>query len=119
MLVTDQLESIATFTYLDHTRSCPIELALALVGRRWKPRVLFELRGERVLRFGELGRALAGVSDKVLTTVLQELAADGLVTRTVTADVPVRVDYRLTPRGAQVLAALEPLRQWGLAFKAG
>ncbi|MEM1429309.1 MAG: helix-turn-helix domain-containing protein [Pseudomonadota bacterium] len=108
---------MGSFVYLEHERSCPIELGLALIARRWKPRVLFALRGGRVLRFAALTRALEGVSDKVLTTVLQELAADGLVTRTVTAEVPVRVEYALTEQGQALLDLLEPLRQWGLKYK--
>lgn len=90
---------------------------MALIGRRWKPRVLFHLRDGRVLRFGQLARALDGVSDKVLTTALQEMVRDGLLTRTVTAEVPARVDYALTEQGQVLLTALEDLRQWGLKFK--
>lgn len=108
---------MATFSYLDHETHCPIELGLSLVGRRWKPRVLFALRGGRIVRFKELGRRLEGISDKVLTTVLKELVSDGLVHRTVSDEMPVRVDYRLSERGQELLDVLEPIRQWGLVYK--
>ena len=64
------------------------------------------------LRFSELSRQLAGVSQKMLTQTLRTLERDGLVTRTVTASVPVRVDYNLTPLGHSLLDPIKHLKVW-------
>jgi DNA-binding HxlR family transcriptional regulator len=101
-----------------HVRDCPVELVFASVGKRWKARALFTLsRGQR--RFSEMRAAMPGISDKVLTTTLREMEADGLVTRTVHATIPPRVDYAITPLGQELWAALAPLRQWGLQHRVG
>ena len=64
------------------------------------------------LRFSELGRQLAGVSQKMLTQTLRTLERDGLVSRTVTASVPVRVDYALTGLGESLLDPIHHMKQW-------
>ncbi|GEM32266.1 hypothetical protein NN3_32730 [Nocardia neocaledoniensis NBRC 108232] len=68
---------------------------------------------ERPHRFGELRRAVNGVTEKVLTTQLRELEADGIVHRTVYNEVPPRVEYSLTPLGELLNSALLPLEAWG------
>lgn len=107
---------MAEFKYLSHSRSCPVELAMSIIGQRWKVRVLFALTGG-TLRFGALRAKLPGISDKVLTDVLRALEADGLITRTVFAEVPVRVDYTLTETGQDLWHAVAPLRMWGMQHK--
>lgn len=66
----------------------------------------------RAMRFSELARALAGVSQKMLTQTLRSLERDGLVTRTVTPTVPVTVTYELTELGASLHAAVRALKGW-------
>ncbi|MGK8502699.1 winged helix-turn-helix transcriptional regulator [Nocardia asiatica] len=68
---------------------------------------------ERPHRFGELRRQVPGITEKVLTTHLRELEADGIVHREVYDEVPPRVEYSLTPLGEQLNAALLPLEAWG------
>lgn len=107
---------MAEFRYLSHTRNCPVELAMCLIGQRWKVRVLFALT-TGVKRFGELRAALPGISDKVLTDAVRALEADGLVSRKVFAEVPARVEYELTDTGRALWDAVAPLRQWGMQYK--
>ena len=64
------------------------------------------------MRYSELSRRLAGVSQKMLTQTLRNLERDGLVHRTVTPTVPVRVDYDLTPLGRSLLPAVQMLKTW-------
>lgn len=67
------------------------------------------------MRHGELARAIAGVSQKMLTQTLRSLERDGLVTRTVTASVPVRVDHELTALGRDLLGLVLDLKRWAEA----
>jgi DNA-binding HxlR family transcriptional regulator len=98
------------------TSECGLSAALAVVGGKWKPLILFYLQdGER--RFGELRRLVAGISEKVLIQQLRELQAHGVITRTDHREVPPRVDYALTVFGASLAAALMPLCRWGIDNK--
>lgn len=91
---------------------CGIDAAMDVIGGKWKVLILWELTGGP-RRFGELRRSLPGVSEKVLASHLRELEADGIVHREVHDEVPPRVEYSLTPLGASLNSALEPLGAWG------
>jgi DNA-binding HxlR family transcriptional regulator len=94
------------------TSECGLDVALAVVGGKWKPLIIFHLQnGER--RFGELRRLVAGISEKVLIQQLRELEAHGILTRTDHHEVPPRVDYALTGFGGSLVASLMPLCGWG------
>jgi DNA-binding HxlR family transcriptional regulator len=95
----------------DHT-NCKAELALKVIQGRWKLLILRELIPSG-RRFSDLHRALAGVSQKVLTAQLRDLEADGVLRRTVHPAVPPRVDYALTDLGRELLPVLEGLHAWG------
>lgn len=85
---------------------------LRVIGGKWKPQVLyFLLDGPK--RYGELKRAIHGVSHKVLIQQLKELEADRVLTRTDYKEVPPRVDYSLTPLGLSLADAIVPLCTWG------
>ena len=90
---------------------CPAESAVEMIGGKWKIPILWHLFGGPK-RFGELQRLLTPVTQKVLIQHLRQLEADGLVTRTVHAQIPPRVDYRLTPRGRSLKPAIEALCAW-------
>ncbi|MCK1794937.1 helix-turn-helix transcriptional regulator [Streptomyces sp. XM4193] len=92
---------------------CGIDAALDVMSGKWKGLILWELDSHRVRRFGELRRALAGVSEKMLTQHLREMEADGLVHREVYAEVPPRVEYSLTEHGRTLNQALAALGDWG------
>ncbi|MCU0529324.1 MAG: helix-turn-helix transcriptional regulator [Cyanobium sp. Prado107] len=92
--------------------NCKAELALRVIQGRWKLLILRELL-DGVRRFSELQRALGGISQKVLTSQLRELETDGVLRRRIHAEVPPRVDYRLTELGRELLPVLEELHAWG------
>ncbi|MEU3272862.1 winged helix-turn-helix transcriptional regulator [Saccharomonospora sp. NPDC006951] len=82
------------------------------MGGKWKGLILFWL-GEKPLRFGELRRAVDGISERMLILQLRELEASGLVHREVYQQVPPKVEYSLTAFGRSLLDALTPLGEWG------
>jgi DNA-binding HxlR family transcriptional regulator len=96
--------------------SCGLDVALAVVGGKWKPLVLFHLGGGS-RRFGELRRLVTGISEKVLIQQLKELEADGILSRTDYRELPPRVDYAMTAFGRTLATALVPLCAWGDAHR--
>ncbi|GFK93617.1 HTH-type transcriptional activator HxlR [Fundidesulfovibrio magnetotacticus] len=91
---------------------CSVELALMMIGGKWKPLILWGLGTRGTLRFGELRRLLPAVTQKMLTQQLRELESDGLVLREAYPTLPPRVDYSLTERGRGLLPILESLSAW-------
>ncbi|MGV9913652.1 winged helix-turn-helix transcriptional regulator [Streptomyces tendae] len=99
---------------------CPTRRLLDRIGTKWTSmavKVLAEASPEEV-RFAELQRRMAGISQKMLSATLQGLARDGLVGRRVEATVPPRVYYRLTPLGLTLEEPLAALREWAEAHMA-
>ncbi|MBR7741865.1 helix-turn-helix transcriptional regulator [Phycicoccus sp. BSK3Z-2] len=95
---------------------CPTREVLDRVGDKWSVLVIV-LLGERTHRFSELHRAIDGISQRMLTLTVRALERDGLVSRTVHASVPPRVDYRLTDLGRSLLAPLEALNAWAVEHR--
>lgn len=91
--------------------ACPSRVVLDHVTSKWGVLLLLAL-SEGDLRWGELRRTVEGISEKMLAQTLRTLEADGLVDRTVTATVPPRVDYALTPLGRELVDHLLPLMGW-------
>ena len=96
--------------------ACPVETTLKLIGNKWEVLVLRDLM-PGTKRFGELKQSIGGISQKVLTSKLREMEADGLVERHVFAEVPPRVEYSLTPLGRTLKPVLDAMEQWGTAYK--
>src|SRR4051794_39061908 len=91
---------------------CGLEAALAVIGGKWKPIVLWHLApGAR--RFGELRRLVTGISEKMLIQQLREMEKDGIVARNDFREIPPRVEYSLTAFGVSLCDALRPLCEWG------
>ncbi|SKA17428.1 transcriptional regulator, HxlR family [Marinactinospora thermotolerans DSM 45154] len=90
---------------------CPTRRLIDRVGDKWSVLVILRLF-ERTHRFSELRTAIGGVTPKVLTHTLRALERDGLVERHVYAEVPPRVEYRLTGLGHSIVAPLAALRDW-------
>lgn len=96
---------------------CPhFHAAIELIGKRWTGAIVCALT-ERPMRFGELGRAIPGLSDRLLSQRLRELEEEGLVRREVEAGTPVRVTYSLTEAGRQLDPAIRELRIWARRWK--
>ncbi len=92
---------------------CPVEAAMDLIGGKWKGVILYHLLRDGTLRFNELNRRLTGITKRMLTRQLRELEEDGLVRRTVHAQVPPRVDYDLTADGQSLSPVIAALKAWG------
>ena len=97
--------------------ACPVETTLTLIGDKWKVLILRDLlTGTK--RFGELKKSIGNVSQKVLTTQLRAMEENGLLTRTVYAEVPPRVEYTLTDLGRSLKLILDAMWNWGEEYKA-
>lgn len=91
--------------------ACPVEAALGLIGGKWKGIALYHLMGG-TLRFNEIRRRIPGVTQRMLTTQLRELEADGLIVRVVYPEVPPRVEYKLTELGKTLQTPIMALWDW-------
>lgn len=91
---------------------CPVTYCLSVIGGKWKPVILFCI-ANGVDRFGAMQRAVPGITKQMLTKQLRELEADEIISRTVYAEVPPRVEYALTDKGHSVLPVIEEMKSWG------
>jgi DNA-binding HxlR family transcriptional regulator len=91
--------------------TCPSRQVLDRISDKWVTLVLVAL-ADGTKRYSDLCRVIAGVSQKMLTQTLRTLERDGLVDRTITASVPVRVDYELTPLGRTLLPVVRAIKDW-------
>ena len=97
--------------------ACPVETTLTLIGDKWKVLILRDLlTGTK--RFGELKKSVGNVSQKVLTAQLRAMEESGLLTRTVYAQVPPKVEYSLTELGQSLQPILHAMQSWGEGYKA-
>ncbi|MEU9479239.1 helix-turn-helix domain-containing protein [Streptomyces sp. NPDC048191] len=95
-------------------RECPTNQLLGRLSDKWVSLVVAALAAGP-MRYSDLARRIAGVSPKMLTQTLRTLERDGIVSRTVTPSVPVRVDYALTPLGAGLAGLLTAVKAWAEA----
>jgi len=93
--------------------NCYITETMNLIGGKWKPFILWQLKEEGVLRFGELKKRIPKVTQKMLTQQLKEMESDEFINREVFAEVPPRVEYRLTDLGKSLSPVLQALSDWG------
>lgn len=96
---------------------CPVATTVGLIGNKWKLLILRNLL-VRPWRFNELQKSLEGISQKVLTDSLRSMEADGIITRTVYAEVPPRVEYALSELGESMRPILDSMQIWGENYKA-
>ncbi|MCR9253557.1 MAG: helix-turn-helix transcriptional regulator [bacterium] len=83
------------------------------IGGTWKMPILWRLK-DRIFRFGELRKDIPHISDKMLTTQLRELEADGFVDRKVYPVVPPKVEYSITDKGRSAIPIIDTIRNYGL-----
>lgn len=91
---------------------CAVDYAFQRIGGKYKGRILWVLR-EDVLRYGEIKRAVIGITSKMLTQTLKELEADDLITKKVYLEVPPKVEYSLTKTGNELIPFISQMRSWG------
>ncbi|MGH6859273.1 MAG: winged helix-turn-helix transcriptional regulator [Phyllobacterium sp.] len=96
----------------DCVPGCSVEAAISLIDGKWKCVILFHLL-EGTARFSEIKRRIPGVTQRTLTNQLRELEVDGLIVRTVYAQVPPKVEYRLSELGQSMTPVLSALKNWG------
>ena len=89
---------------------CPCEYALRYIGGAWKILIVVIAK---IHRYGELKRVLRGITHKMLAQQLREMERDGLIARTVYAEVPPKVEYQLTPLGETLRPVIEAMWTWG------
>lgn len=97
-----------------YSAQCPTRQILDRVGDKWAVLILLLVRHEP-MRFNALRRTIEGISQKMLSQVLKSLERDGLIGRRAIATVPVTVEYSITPLGATLASAVDPLRDWAEA----
>jgi DNA-binding HxlR family transcriptional regulator len=98
---------------------CPhFHEAIELIGKRWTGAIVCALT-DRPMRYAELGKAIPGLSDRLLSQRLRELEEEGLVQRSVEAGTPVRVTYSLTAAGSELGPAIHELKAWAKRWKQG
>ena len=95
---------------------CYFQLAMMIIGGKWKPKVLFHLAQNEVVRFGALRRGVIGITEKMLIQSLKELEKDGLVNRKVYRQVPPKVEYSLTDLGKSFIPVLNAIFEWGKSY---
>lgn len=100
----------------DELPDCPVATTVSLIGNKWKLLIIRNLL-TRPWRFNELHKSLEGISQKVLTESLRQMEADGIITRTVYAEVPPRVEYALSDLGESMRPILMSMQEWGNNYK--
>lgn len=97
----------------NYDKTC-ITKTLKIIGSKWTILILRELC-DGTKRFGELQKALTGISPKTLSQRLKELERDKIIKKRIFAEIPLHVEYSLTPRGQSLRQVIEKIREWGEA----
>ncbi|MCL1811710.1 MAG: helix-turn-helix transcriptional regulator [Methanomassiliicoccaceae archaeon] len=93
---------------------CALDAAMTVIEGKWKATILCKLHVKGALRFNQLMKELEVISPRILTKQLREMEDDGLIIRTVKAEVPVCVEYSISERGRTLIPALKILASWGI-----
>lgn len=98
--------------------NCGFELTLELIGGKWKGLILWKLYEGKILRYGELLRAVPEITQKMLTQQLREMEESGLVLRKSYNQIPPKVEYSLSECGQNLGEILTAMKEWGLKYAA-
>lgn len=109
MIINGEEKSILIRGELFH---CALDLTMHYIGGKWKTIVLWYLRNDKK-RFSELKKQIPDITEKMLSLQLKSLEEDGIVKRSVYAEVPPRVEYELTEFGRTLIPVIEAIAQWG------
>lgn len=96
------------------TGTCPIRDILCRLGDKWSMLVMITLNTNGTMRFSDIQKTISDISQRMLTVTLRTLETDGLISRTVYAEVPPRVEYQLTETGKTLMPHIENLVGWAL-----
>lgn len=97
-----------------HTENCPIRDVLSRLGDKWSMLVLISLEANGVMRFSDIQKSIADISQRMLTVTLRSLEEDQLIRRKVYPEVPPRVEYALTETGLSLMPHINSLVGWAL-----
>ena len=100
----------------DEMPACPVATTVSLIGSKWKLLIMRNLLA-RPWRFNELKKDLEGISQKVLTDILRSMEEDGIIIRTVYAEIPPRVEYSLSELGESMRPIIKSMEEWGISYK--
>ena len=92
---------------------CPLNYAMSIIGGKWKMQILCALNNQGTLRYNQLRRKMDKISNTALAAALKELEEEGLVTRKVYMEVPIKVEYSTTELCDRLMPILESLSDWG------
>lgn len=101
------------FIYKGKVYYNPVEFAMDRLGGTWKMPILWRLK-DKIYRYGELKKSIAHISDKMLTSQLRELEADGFIHRKVYPVVPPKVEYSITDKGRSAIPIVDHIRRFGI-----
>ncbi len=107
----DRLNKVSCNNY-----RCEIEVTLEILSGKWKSLILWNLSNHEIIRFNEFKRLIPEITQKMLTQQLRDLTKNGLVKKTIYAQVPPMVEYSLTPIGKDLIPILEEMDKWGKNF---
>ncbi len=109
------MDTIGTFLEKDgDINACPVRSVLDKLGDKWSILVMMVLGEKETMRFNELSKEIGDISQKMLTVTLRGLEADGLVKRTIYAQVPPRVEYQITSMGKSLVPHIVSLSKWAV-----
>lgn len=100
---------------LNDLENCPVTATMEVIGGKWKLLILHLINND-IRRFGKMSMMLKDISKQMLTTQLRELESDGIIVRTIYAEIPPRVEYALSPKGIALLNVVDSLKEWGLKY---
>jgi len=97
--------------------SCPVTEIWQLLGKRWSLPILYTITKNKTIRFNELKKSLSEISATVLSERLSELESQGLIIKKIFAEIPPRVEYRLSPKTNELGKIIEELNDWVTKWK--
>ncbi|MBP5243300.1 MAG: helix-turn-helix transcriptional regulator [Succinivibrio sp.] len=110
--MTSEEKCSKEFIYKGKKYLCSLELAMDVIGGKWKSLLIFHLRNG-AMRSSALQHSLTGISNKMFTQSIRELEADGIVKREIFPVIPPKVEYSLTEKGKTLVPIMENLARWG------
>jgi len=102
---------------VQQTQECEISNVWEVLGRRWSLLILKNLCNKETIRFDELKRALSGISSTFLSDKLLELEREGLISKTIYPEIPLKVEYSMTPQARELEAIMNKLGKWANRWK--
>lgn len=112
----EEYKELVSDILLNENGNCPVTPVITMLQGKWKLQVIYELIIQSPMRFGELRKALSGITNTMLTNVLRDLEADGLVDRIQYNEIPPHVEYSLTDKGLDLMPVFYAITNWGLKY---